>query len=151
EYLRSNSFWNKLFSSYMKSPRDRKFLREVLGPVVREHIVDNKELDLESDPMQIYRSAINNEELQTGRRSRRQPDIPREEAIKDPETRAAFIQHLQDLRDIAEQVFTGLEELLYRMPFGVRYIAQQMYESLISRFPGEDHGFILQAVGYWVW
>lgn len=151
EYLRSNSFWNKLFSSYMKSPRDRKFLREVLGPVVREHIVDNKELDLESDPMQIYRSAINNEELQTGRRSRRQPDIPREEAIKDPETRATFIQHLQDLRDIAEQVFTGLEELLYRMPFGVRYIAQQMYESLISRFSGEDHGFILQAVGHWVW
>ena len=151
EYLRCNSFWTKLFASYMKSPRDRKFLRDVIGPVVRENIIDNPELDLESDPMQIYRSAINNEELRTGRRSRRQPDIPREEAIRDPETRATFIQHLQDLRDTADQFFTALEELLHRMPFGIRYIAKGMYESLLSRFSGEDPGFILQTTGFWVW
>ncbi|PLB37846.1 putative Ras GTPase activating protein [Aspergillus candidus] len=151
EYLRCNSFWTKLFASYMKSPRDRKFLRDVIGPVVRENIIDNPELDLESDPMQIYRSAINNEELRTGRRSRRQPDIPREEAIRDPETRATFIQHLQDLRDTADQFLTALEELLHRMPFGIRYIAKGMYEGLLSRFSGEDPGFILQTTGFWVW
>ncbi|RJE19290.1 Ras GTPase activating protein [Aspergillus sclerotialis] len=151
EYVRCNSFWNKLFASYVKSPRDRKFMRDVLGPVVREHIVENPELDLESDPIQIYRSAINNEELRTGRRSRRPTGIPREEAIKDPETRTTFIQHLQDLRDIADQFFSIFEEVLYRMPFGIRYIAQQMYEYLIARFPGEDPGLILQTVGHWVW
>lgn len=151
EYVRCNSFWNKLFASYVKSPRDRKFLRDVLGPVVREYIVENPELDLESDPIQIYRSAINNEELRTGRRSQRPTGIPREEAIKDPETRATFIQHLQDLRDIADQFFSIFEEVLYRMPFGIRYIAQQMYEYLIARFPGEDPGLILQTVGHWVW
>ncbi|GIJ82766.1 hypothetical protein Asppvi_001277 [Aspergillus pseudoviridinutans] len=151
EYLRCNSFWNKLFASYIKSPRDRKFMRDVLGPLVRENVVENPELDLESDPIQIYRSAINNEELRTGRRSRRPLDLPREEAIRDPETRATFIQNLQDLRDIADQFFSALEELLYRMPFGIRYITQQMYECLLSRFPGEDPGFILQAVGHWVW
>lgn len=151
EYMRCNSFWSKLFASYVKSPRDRKFMRDVLGPIVREHVVENPELDLESDPIQIYCSAINNEELRTGRRSRRQPGLPREEAIKDPETRATFIQHLQDLRDIADHFFAILEELLYRMPFGIRYIAQQMYESLLARFPGEDPGFVLQSVGHWVW
>ncbi|EAW11393.1 putative Ras GTPase activating protein [Aspergillus clavatus NRRL 1] len=151
DYLRCNSFWTKLFASYIKSPRDRKFMRDVLGPVVRENVVDNAELDLESDPIQIYRSAINNEELRTGRQSRRPLDIPREEAIRDPETRATFIQNLQDLRDIADQFFSAFEELLYRMPFGIRYIAQQMYECLLSRFSGEDPGFILQTVGHWVW
>ncbi|THC93281.1 hypothetical protein EYZ11_007239 [Aspergillus tanneri] len=151
EYLRCNSFWNKLFASYIKSPRDRKFMRDVLGTVVRENVIDNPDLDLESDPMQIYRSAINDEELRTGKRSRRHPDIPREEAIRDPETRATFIQHLQDLRDIADQFFAALEELLYRMPFGIRYIAQQMYESLLARFSAEDPGFILQTAGHWMW
>ncbi|EAU29716.1 hypothetical protein ATEG_09525 [Aspergillus terreus NIH2624] len=151
EYLRCNSFWNKLFASYIKSPRDRKFMRDVLGPLVRENIIDNPDLDLESDPIQIYRSAINNEELRTGRRSRRRPDIPREEAIRDPETRATFIQNLQELRDIADQFFTALEEVLYRMPFGIRYIAKSMYESLLSRFANEDPGFILQTAGHWVW
>ncbi|KAK1148985.1 iqgap- protein [Aspergillus melleus] len=151
EYLRCNSFWNKLFASYIKSPRDRKFMRDVLGTVVRENVIDNPELDLESDPMQIYRSAMNDEELRTGKRSRRRPDIPREEAIRDPETRATFIQHLQDLRDIADQFFAAFEELLYRMPFGIRYIAKEMYEGLLARFSKEDPGFILQTAGHWVW
>ncbi|KAL4787407.1 hypothetical protein BJX76DRAFT_319064 [Aspergillus varians] len=151
EYLRCNSFWNKLFASYIKSPRDRKFMRDVLSTAVKENIVDNAELDLESDPMQIYRSGINNEELRTGKRSRRRLDIPREEAIRDPETRATFIQHLQDLRDIADQFFAALEELLYRMPFGIRYIAKEIYEGLLSQFSNEDPGFILQTVGHWVW
>lgn len=126
-------------------------MRDVLGPLVRENIIDNPDLDLESDPIQIYRSAINNEELRTGRRSRRRPDIPREEAIRDPETRATFIQNLQELRDIADQFFTALEEVLYRMPFGIRYIAKSMYENLLSRFANEDPGFILQTAGHWVW
>lgn len=151
EYLRSTSFWNKLFGSYAKSPRDRKFMRDVLGTVVKESVIENPDLDLESDPIQIYRSSINNEELRTGQRSRRQPDLPREEAIRDPETRETFIQHLQDLRDIADQYFAAFEDFLYRMPFGIRYLAQQMYENLLARFSDEDPGFILQTVGHWVW
>jgi Ras GTPase-activating-like protein IQGAP2/3 len=151
EYLRCTSFWNKLFASYAKSPRDRKFMRDILGTLVKESVIENPDLDLESDPIQIYRSAINNEELQTGQRSRRQPDLPREEAIRDPETRETFIKHLQDLRDVVDQLFSGFEDLLYRMPFGIRYLAQQMYQNLLERFSGEDHGFILQTVGHWVW
>lgn len=151
EYLRCTSFWNKLFGSYAKSSRDRKFMRDVLGTVVKESVIENPELDLESDPIQIYRSSINNEELRTGQRSHRQPDLPREEAIRDPETRETFIQHLQDLRDIADQFFAACEEFLYRMPFGIRYLAQQTYENLIARFPNEDPGLVLQTVGHWVW
>ncbi|KAJ5156143.1 hypothetical protein N7492_008946 [Penicillium capsulatum] len=151
EYLRCTSFWNKLFGSYAKSPRDRKFMRDVLGTVVRESVIENPDLNLESDPIQIYRSAINDEELRTGQRSRRQPDLPREEAIRDPETRETFIQHLQDLRDIADQFFTAFEDFLYRMPFGTRYLAQQMYENLLARFSNEDPGFVLQTIGHWVW
>lgn len=151
EYLRCRSFWNKLFASYAKSPRDRRFMRSSLGPLVRESVIDNPELDLESDPLQIHRSLIKNEELQTGRRSWRRPDVPREDAIRDPETRATFIQHLQDLRDLSDHFFSALEETLPRMPFGIRYIAQQMYQSLITKFADEDPGLILQIVGHWVW
>ncbi|EEP76866.1 conserved hypothetical protein [Uncinocarpus reesii 1704] len=151
DYVRCNSFWNKLFSAYTKSPRDRKYMKDLLGQVVKDNIIDNPELDLESDPIQIYRSAINNEELRTGQRSRRPPDVPREQAIKDPETRATFIRNLQDLRDIADQVFNSLEETLHRMPYGVRFVAKQMYECLITKFEGEDRGYLLQVAGQWVW
>jgi Ras GTPase-activating-like protein IQGAP2/3 len=151
DYVRTNSFSNKLFAAYTKSPRDRKFMRDVLGGLVKEHFVDNRTLDLESDPLQIYRTAINNEELRTGQKSRRNPNVPREEAIRDPETRATFIHHMQDLRDIADQFFLCLEENLPRMPFGVRYVAQQMYEHLSTVFHYEDPAFVLSMVGQWMW
>ena len=151
DYLRGNFFWAKLFGAYVKSPRDRKYMRDILSPVVKEGIVDNPELDLESDPMQIYLSAIENEQLRTGQRSQRSPDIPREAAIRDPETKRTFITHLQDLRDIADQFFAALEDHVLKMPFGVRYIAQQMFQNLSSRFQHEEQGYILQLVGHWVW
>lgn len=151
DHLRSNFFWAKLFGAYVKSPRDRKYMRDILSPIVKDNIIDNPELDLESDPMQIYLCAIENEQLRTGQRSHRSPDIPREEAIRDEETKRTFIAHLQDLRDIADQFFAALEDHLHKMPYGVRYIAQQMFQSLTSRFQHDERGHILQIVGHWVW
>ena len=151
DYLRGNFFWAKLFGAYIKSPRDRKYMRDLLSPIVKDNIIDNPDLDLESDPMQIYLSAMENEQLRTGQRSQRSPDIPREQAIRDPETKRTFITHLQDLRDITDQFFSALEDGLQRMPFGVRYVAQQMFQNLTSRFQHEEQGYILQIVGHWVW
>ena len=151
DYLRGNFFWAKIFTAYVKSPRDRKYLRDVLGPIVKDNITDNPELDLESDPMQIYVASIENEQLRTGQRSSRRLDIPREEAIRDVETKRTFIAHLQDLRDIADQFLAGLEDLLHRMPYGVRYIAQQLFQTLALRFQHEEQAHLLQVVGHWVW
>ncbi|KAI0000722.1 hypothetical protein F4779DRAFT_604593 [Xylariaceae sp. FL0662B] len=151
DYLRANFFWSKLFSNYTRSPRDRKYLRELLGPLIRDNIIEDPALDLESDPMQIYRSAISNEELRTGRPSRRPLDIARDLAIKDPETRELFIDHLRDLREISDQFFLALDDLLPRMPYGLRYICQQIYEALCQRFQREPQHRVLQLVCNWVW
>ncbi|KAI0178532.1 hypothetical protein GGR52DRAFT_260406 [Hypoxylon sp. FL1284] len=151
EYLRGNFFWSKLLSNYTRSPRDRKYLRDVLGPLIRDNIIEDPALDLESDPMQIYRSAINNEELRTGRPSRRPLDISRDMAIKDPETRELFIDHLRDLREISDQFFLALEDLLPRMPYGLRFICQQTFEALCQRFQREPQQNILQIVSNWIW
>jgi len=151
EFLRSNFFFIKLFGTYTKVPRDRKYIRQILVPLIKEQIIENERLDLESDPLQIYRSALNDEELRTGRRSERRPDISREEAIKDPQTREAFIHHLQDLRDIVDQFFILLEDSISKAPFGTRYFAQQMFEVLCAKYPREDRQALLRVVGNWLW
>lgn len=151
EFLRGNFFWSKILNGYLRSPRDRKYMKDLFGPMVRESIFEPEGLDLESDPLQIYRSAINNEELRTGQRSLRNPDVPREEAIRDPETRDLFIAHLQDLRDIADHCFALLEETFPRMPYGIRYLCQQQYAILTAKFPHEDPHHLLQICGHWLW
>jgi Ras GTPase-activating-like protein IQGAP2/3 len=151
DYLRGNFFWSRLFHNYTRSPRDRKYLRDLLGPMVRDNIVEDPELDLESDPMQIYRSAINNEELRTGRPSNRPLDVPRELAIKDPETKAVFIDHLRDLREICDQFMSALEDLLARMPYGLRFVCRQTFDALCQRFQRENQQRLLQVVTNWLW
>ncbi|VBB72562.1 Putative protein similar to Ras GTPase-activating-like protein rng2 of Schizosaccharomyces pombe [Podospora comata] len=151
DYLRGNFFWSKLLQNYTRSPRDRKYLRDLLGPLIRDNIIEDPELDLESDPMQIYRSAINNEELRTGRPSSRPLDIPRELAIKDPETKQVFIDHLRDLREICDQFLFALEDLLPRMPYGLRFVCKQIFEALRQRFQREDPVRLLNVVMNWLW
>ncbi|KAK0630115.1 hypothetical protein B0T17DRAFT_491133 [Bombardia bombarda] len=151
EYLRGNFFWSKLLSNYTRSPRDRKYLRDVLGPLIRDNIIEDPALDLESDPMQIYRSAINNEELRTGRPSLRPLDIPRELAIKDPETRDLFIDHLRDLREICDQYLLAFEDMLPRMPYGLRFVCRQTFEALCQHFQREHQHNLLQMVTNWLW
>ncbi len=151
EYLRGNFFWSKLLANYTRSPRDRKYLRELLGPMIHTNIIEDPALDLESDPMQIYRSAINNEELRTGRPSQRPLDIPREVAIKDPETRDMFIDHLRDLREISDQFLLAMETVLHKMPYGMRFICRELFDSLCQRFPREPQHNLLQLAGNWLW
>ncbi|KUI70913.1 Ras GTPase-activating-like protein rng2 [Cytospora mali] len=151
DYVRGNFFWSKLLSNYTRSPRDRKYWRDLLGPIIRDNIIEDPALDLESDPMQIYRSAISNEELRTGQPSRRPLDIPRELAIKDTETRELFIDHLRDLREICDQFFLALEDLIPRLPYGLRYLCQQMFQFLCQHFQREPQQNLLQMVANWFW
>ena len=151
EYLRGNYFWTKLLGNYTRSPRDRKYLRDLLGPLIRDNIIEDPALDLESDPMQIYRSAINNEELRTGRPDPRPLEVPREVAIRDPETRRLFIDHLRDLREICDQFFLALEDYLHKMPYGLRFLGGQMLEALSQQFKRESQDTLLQIVANWLW
>ena len=153
DYLRTTALWHKLFGAYIKSPKDRKFLHEVLGHIVKDSIINNRDLDLETDPLQIYLSSINNEELSTGQSSRRDPSVPREVAIRDPETRANFVHNMQDLRDIAGLFFASFEEVLHKMPYGIRFIGQQMYKQILVRFKndGVEPVDALQIICNWMW
>ncbi|RKF64154.1 Ras GTPase-activating-like protein rng2 [Erysiphe neolycopersici] len=151
ECLRGNFIWTRILTNYTRSPRDRRFLRELLGPFIQSNITGDPTLDLESDPMQIYCSTISNEELRTGQASHRQLDIPREEAIKDAETRELFINHLRDLREISNDFLLSLESLLNKMPYGIRFVCQQIFQALCQRFSSESQQLLLQTVGNWLW
>jgi Ras GTPase-activating-like protein IQGAP2/3 len=151
DYQRGSFFWAKILSGYTRSPTDRKFLHDLLGDLIKQEIIDNEDLDLESDPIQIYRSAINNEELRNGQRSRRPADITQDQAIRDPETREMFTQRLQDLCEISDRFFACLEQTLPRMPYGIRYVAQQTFQKLCTKFPYESQNTLLKLVGHWLW
>lgn len=149
--LLNAAFHQRLLLSYVRGPRDRAYLKSLLGGMVRDGICGQEHLDLESDPLQIYRAILNNEELSTGRPSNRPRDIPREVVIREPDVRPKYVEHLQELRDLCDAFFLGLEETLHRMPYGVRYVAAEQYRALCEHFPREDPARLAMIAGSWLW
>ena len=150
DYLRASFFWQRIFGQYAKSPHDQTYLKKMLGPVVKA-VVDNETVDLESDPVVIYHTILQNEQLRTGQTGHRKRDVTREEAIRDPTTKQVFVDNLQDLRDFSSDLLAGLETMLNKMPYGIRYIAQQMFHNLCTRFQHDEQGYLLQVTGQWLW
>jgi Ras GTPase-activating-like protein IQGAP2/3 len=50
--MRGNFTFVKIALIYVRGARERRYLRDVLGPLVRE-VLDDDFLDLESDPLMV--------------------------------------------------------------------------------------------------
>ncbi|KAJ2012475.1 iqgap- protein, partial [Coemansia sp. S610] len=85
EFLRGNPIFIKLAVHYNRGAKERKYLRDLLQPLIKK-VIEDTDLDLESDPLVIYRTLIREEESRTGEKSRRAYDITREDALNDMET-----------------------------------------------------------------
>lgn len=147
----SGTFHQRLLLSYVRGPRDRAYLKSLLGGLVKNGICAQNNLDLESDPLQIYRAILNNEELSTGCPSMRPRDLPREVVIRQEDVRPRYVEHLEDLRDLGDAFFTSLEESIHRMPYGIRYLAAMQYRALCDQFPRDDPSHMAMLVGSWLW
>ncbi|KAF7188643.1 Ras GTPase-activating-like protein rng2 [Pseudocercospora fuligena] len=147
----NGTFQQRLILNYVRNPRERAWLKTLLGSMVRNGICAQDHLDLESDPLQIYRAILNNEELSTGQPSQRPRDLPREIVIRQEDVRPRYVQHLEDLRDLGDGFFLSFEESMQRMPYGLRYLATEQHRALCAQFPREDPGHLAMLVGTWLW
>lgn len=146
-FIRGNYIWWRLVFALSRGSKERKQLRDLLTKPI-EKIADHTDLDLESDPSAIYRTCINKEELRTGKLSQRNPNLPVDEAIQDPETRQAFITNLQNLREYADDILLALEEGINILPYHIRFIAREVYRFSKTRFPQELEDKRLSLVGH---
>ncbi|CAG8564365.1 5605_t:CDS:10 [Paraglomus occultum] len=150
EFLRGNFMFMKLVVYYNRGAKERKFLRDLLVPLVK-HVMDDDYMDLETDPLAIYRTLTNAEEIRTGQPSSRPSDITQQDALNDPETRTVFIHHLQRLRKETETFLNAITASLSKMPYGIRYIARELKRTLMKKFPREGEMAVMKVVGHLVY
>ncbi|CAG8816633.1 19851_t:CDS:2, partial [Gigaspora rosea] len=150
EFLRGNFMFMKLVVHYNRGAKERKFLRDLLSPLVKQ-VMDDEFMDLETDPLKVYRNLINAEELRTGLPSNKPIDISQQDALNDPETRTVFIHHLQRLRKETETFLTTIINSIGKMPFGIRYIAKELKKSLMSKFSKESEDSVIKVVGHLIY
>lgn len=152
-FMRGNFFWGKIMAAVNR--KQRSFLQRALrGPVAQ--VLSITGLNLENDPLAIYRACIAAEESRTGRPSQRRPanDTQVDEAIQDPETRAIYISNLQHLRELSTAFLDAIEQSLTDAPFYVRYFCTEIYNAANIKWsakgedsPGESETALLSIVG----
>ncbi|KAG8994762.1 hypothetical protein FRB94_012577 [Tulasnella sp. JGI-2019a] len=127
-------------------PKQISYVREALSVLINQ-VISQVDLDLETDPVKIYRARLNEEELRTGRPSLRPKDVDFHEAVNDPETRVAFIQNLQKLQFFTKDFVNAITTSTRKMPYAMRCIARELVLALRIKFPDEPEEMHAVALG----
>lgn len=127
-------------------PKQVAYVREALYTMINE-VISQRELDLETDPVQIYKARVNDEETRTGKPSLRPKDVSFHEAVADPETRVEFIRHLQKLHFLTRDFVNAITGSTRKMPYGMRCIARELLLALRIKFPNEPEEVHAIALG----
>ncbi|KAI9202931.1 uncharacterized protein BJ171DRAFT_460734 [Polychytrium aggregatum] len=137
EFWRSNPLFIKLVMNYIRGAKERQFLRELLQPLVNLVIKDNN-LDLELDPITIYKFLIREEEVISGEKSKRPYDVTVQQAAADPEVKNLRETRTAKLQEITSKFLEAIFSSIKAMPYGIRNIASQMKEAMRSKFPNQE-------------
>jgi len=129
EFLKGNPVFIRLGVHYNRGAKERAFLRNLLQPLVKSVLEDDK-LDLDTDPLNIYRNLIRAEESKTGQRSSRPFDISKEDALAQEDVKQAFVERLKMLGDITSKFLTAIIASLKSLPYGLRYISGELVAAL---------------------
>jgi len=134
---RGNPVFLKLVVQYTRGVKERQFLRELLGPLIKD-VISQTDLDLDVDPLSIYRGLIKEEESRTGEKSALAYDVSRSQALENDKVMKVFVKRLKDLRSITDKFLNAIIASLPKLPYGLRYIASQMRLQLEAKFPNEE-------------
>ncbi|XP_074668229.1 ras GTPase-activating-like protein IQGAP2 isoform X5 [Strix aluco] len=136
----------KMVVSFNRGARGQNTLRQLLAPVVKE-IMEDKSLIINTSPVDVYKSWVNQLEMQTGEASKLPYDVTTEQALTHTEVVSKLESSIQSLRAVTDKVLTSIFSSLNMMPYGMRYIAKVLKSSLHEKFPGATEDELLKIVG----
>ncbi|KAJ3189250.1 hypothetical protein HDU85_002875 [Gaertneriomyces sp. JEL0708] len=144
EFWRADPIFIKLVVDYTRRGGNAEYLRNLVQPIIKE-VVNDRNLNLETDPLMIYRTLIAAEESQTGKKSSRPYEVTWKQAAEDPEVRKTQAERMAKVRDLCERLRTAISASAKTMPYGLRLIARELRDALHKRFPGNDDEIVRQV------
>ncbi|KAM5257371.1 ras GTPase-activating-like protein IQGAP2 isoform 4-T4 [Hipposideros larvatus] len=136
----------KMVVSFNRGARGQNTLRQLLAPVVRE-IIDDKSLIINTSPVDVYKAWVNQLETQTGEASNLPYDVTTEQALTYPEVKNKLEASNENLRRVTNKVLNSIISSLDLLPYGLRYIAKVLKNSIHEKFPDATEDELLKIVG----
>ncbi|GAB1298459.1 Ras GTPase-activating-like protein IQGAP2 [Apodemus speciosus] len=136
----------KMVVSFNRGARGQNTLRQLLAPVVKE-IIEDKALVINTNPVEVYKAWVNQLETQTGEASKLPYDVTTEQALTYPEVKNKLEASIENLRKVTDKVLASIISSLDLLPYGLRYIAKVLKNSIREKFPDATEEELLKIVG----
>ncbi|XP_064244484.1 ras GTPase-activating-like protein IQGAP1 isoform X1 [Passer domesticus] len=146
EIVTGNPTVIKMVVSFNRGARGQNALRQILAPVVKE-IIDDKSLNIKTDPVDIYKSWVNQMESQTGEASKLPYDVTPEQALSHEEVRTRLDASIRNMRTVTDKFLSAIISSVDKIPYGMRFIAKVLKDSLHEKFPDAGEDELLKIVG----
>ncbi|XP_036453968.1 ras GTPase-activating-like protein IQGAP2 isoform X2 [Colossoma macropomum] len=136
----------KMVVSFNRGARGQNALRQLLSPVVKE-IIEDKSLGINTNPIDIYKAWVNQLETATGEASKLPYEVTAEQALSHEEVRSRLEASNQTLRSVTDKVLSSITSSVDTIPYGMRYIAKVLKDTLHEKFPDASEDDLLKIVG----
>ncbi|KAA0723626.1 Ras GTPase-activating-like protein IQGAP1 p195 [Triplophysa tibetana] len=146
EIVTGNPTVIKMVVSFNRGARGQNALRQILASVVKE-IMDDKMLNIRTDPVDIYKSWVNQMESQTGEASKLPYEVTPEQAMSHEEVRTRLEASIKNMRTVTDKFLSAIVVSVDKIPYGMRFIAKTLKDTLHERFPDATEDELLKIVG----
>ncbi|KAM3614911.1 uncharacterized protein V6R79_020748 [Siganus canaliculatus] len=136
----------KMLVNFYRHVRGHNALRESLGPALRDLLLD-RTLSIKTDPVDVYKSWINQTESQTGTKSSLPYEVSPADALSHPEVQRRVDIAIINLKNLTDRVFKAITSSIHRLPYGLRYTAKVLRDSMKMKFPEVSEDDLYKIVG----
>ncbi|VVT56078.1 uncharacterized protein SAPINGB_P004789 [Magnusiomyces paraingens] len=140
--LRANTPVSRMMTTYTRRPPGQAYLRSCLSNNLNK-IIDQKDLNLEINPLKVYDELMdNNEDPFTSR-----PHITPDDAFKNPQVQAFIKPRLIELDNLANDLLNTLILSLDSVPYGIRWICKQIRLLTRRKYPTASETAVCSLIG----
>ncbi|XP_051924374.1 ras GTPase-activating-like protein IQGAP2 isoform X4 [Hippocampus zosterae] len=136
----------KMVVSFNRGARGHNTLRQLLSPVVKD-IIDDKNVGINTNPVDVYKAWVNQLETATGEASKLPYEVTPEQAMAHEEVRKRLEASSLALRSATDKVLNSIVSSLDNIPYGMRYVAKVLKNCLHEKFPDASEDELLKVVG----
>uniref|UniRef100_A0AAQ5Z6Q3 IQ motif containing GTPase activating protein 2 n=1 Tax=Amphiprion ocellaris TaxID=80972 RepID=A0AAQ5Z6Q3_AMPOC len=136
----------KMVVSFNRGARGHNTLRQLLAPVVKD-IIEDKSLGINTNPVDVYKAWVNQLETATGEASKLPYEVTPEQAMSHEEVRSRLEASSLVLRSATDKVLNSIVSSMDNIPYGMRYIAKVLKNTLHEKFPDASEDELLKIVG----
>ncbi|XP_034073773.1 ras GTPase-activating-like protein IQGAP3, partial [Gymnodraco acuticeps] len=132
--------------NFYRSARGQSALKETLGPALHD-LLQEPAPSIRTDPVDVYKTWINQTESNTGTRSSLPYEVSAADALLHPEVQRRIDIAIINLKNLTERVFKAITSNLHKLPYGLRYTAKVLRDSLQEKFPEASEDELYKIVG----